>query len=224
MEKIKKNVIKIILLGESGVGKTCLIQAYLGKKIIDVASTISAEYINQPLERENEFFNIHMWDTAGQERFRSLNKIFIKDSQIVVFVYDITKKKTFDELPFWVNYVKELLGEHVVFGLAGNKVDLFDQIQNGENEDNNNDNDNDNEENEEKDEDKFVDVEEGQKYADEIGALFKETSAKENAIGFQEFINQLINIFFTRRKVTEGEWELISLNKINNLKAKKICC
>ena len=218
MEKIKKNVIKIILLGESGVGKTCLIQAYLGKKIIDVASTISAEYINQPLERENEVFNIHMWDTAGQERFRSLNKIFIKDSQIVVFVYDITKKKTFDELPFWVNYVKELLGEHVVFGLAGNKVDLFDQIQNEENEVNKNDN----EENEEKNE--FVDVEEGQKYADEIGALFKETSAKENAIGFQEFINQLINIFFTRRKVTEGEWELISLNKINNLKAKKICC
>lgn len=217
----KKSIIKIILLGESGVGKTCLIQAYLGKKIIDVPSTISSEYINKPLERENEIYNIHMWDTAGQERFRSLNKIFIKDSQIVVFVYDVTKKKTFDELPFWVNYAKELLGDHAVFGLAGNKVDLFDQIQNEENEDN----DNDIEENEEKNDHKLVDVEEGQKFADEIGALFKETSAKENAIGFQEFINQLINIFFTRRKVTEREWELISLNKINeNLKTKKICC
>ena len=201
MEQMKKNIIKIVLLGESGVGKTCLIGAYLGKKIVDTISTFSSEYINKTIKRGNETFNIHMWDTAGQERFRSLNKIFIKNSQIVVFVYDITNKKSFNELPFWVNYVKELLGDYVVFGLAGNKFDLF---ANG-------------------DGDEIVDTEEGKKYAEEIGALFEETSAKENQLGFEEFINQLINIFFTRRGVTENEWEILSINKLNDAKKKIFC-
>ena len=93
----------------------------------NTTSTFSFEYITKEIVKDNIKYNIHIWDTSGQERFGSLSKIFIKDSQIVILVYDITNQKSFDELPFWANYSKELLGENVVIGVVGNKIDLFDK-------------------------------------------------------------------------------------------------
>ena len=74
---------------------------------------------------KNKKYRLEIWDTAGQEKFRSLTKIFIKDAKIVIFVYDITTKKSFEEVDFWVKTVKDILGTEPVFGLAGNKKDLF---------------------------------------------------------------------------------------------------
>ena len=211
MEKGKEPIIKIILIGESSVGKTSLIQAYLGRQFMDYTSnTINSESFNKTIKINNTTFNIHLWDTAGQERFRSLNKIFIKGSQIVIVVYDITKKKTFDEVPFWVDYAKSLLGDHIVLGLIGNKLDLFDKI---ENKDCGNNND-----------DGFIDNETGKKYADEIGAIFGETSAKLNAKGFQKYVNDLINVFFDKRRVAEVEWEVLSIDNLKKKEKHKSFC
>ena len=201
----KKNIIKIILLGESGVGKTCLIQSYLGKQFIEERpATISCESYIKPIIKNNITYNIQLWDTAGQERFRSMSKIFIKESQIVVFVYDITSQRTFNELPFWVKYAEDLLGKDIVFGLAGNKVDLFDS--------------------DEIDKDVLVNTQNAKKYASEIGASFSETSAKVNPKAFQKYIEQLIDIFLSKRNVTANEWEVVTLDKVKVKKKKHKCC
>ena len=171
----KDNKIKLILLGESGTGKTSLINAYNGIQFKEVfLSTCSANYIKKEIEINENIYNVILWDTAGQERFRSVNKIFIKDSQIVIFVYDITKRGTFIELEYWVNYVRQILPENVIFGVAGNKIDLLVEENN---EINNNE---------------YVTKEEGQQYADKIGATFCETSAKEDPEGFIDFVRQLL--------------------------------
>ena len=205
MSKVKKNIIKIILLGESGVGKTCLIQSFIGKEFSNTTSTFSFEYMNKEIVKDNIKYNIHIWDTAGQERFRSLSKIFIKDSQIVILVYDITNQKSFDELPFWVNYAKSLLGENVIIGVVGNKIDLFDKI----------------EENEE--ENQIVDKKNAQNYSNEINALFREVSAKENAIGFQEYINELVDLYLSKGKVPENELDAVPLDKNKKKEKRKFC-
>ena len=199
----KKNLIKVILLGESGVGKTCLIHSYLGIQMKEVLSNVSFESYKKEITKNNITYTVQLWDTAGQERFRSISKIFIKESQIVIFVYDITNKKSFDELPFWVKYVEELLGKHVVFGLIGNKIDLFDSIDN---------------------EKGLVEAELGKKYASDIGALFSEVSAKVNPKGFEKYINELINIFLSRRNSTEREWEVMTLKNVKKKAKMKKCC
>ena len=68
---------------------------------------------------------MELWDIAGKEKYRSLIKIFVKDSRIVIFVYDITTKASFEEIDYWVTTVKEILGEDPVYGLIGNKKDIF---------------------------------------------------------------------------------------------------
>lgn len=72
---------------------------------------------------------LELWDTAGQEKYRSINKLFYKDAQIVIFVYDITSKKSFDEIKsYWYEQVKENCNlDKVALAVAGNKCDLFDK-------------------------------------------------------------------------------------------------
>ena len=205
MDKKIKNIIKIVLVGESTVGKTCLIRAFLDKKFQDTVSSFSFESVKKEIKRGDTTYNVFLWDTAGQEKFRSLGKLFIKDSQIVILVYDMANRKSFQELSFWANYAEELLGKYVTLGVAGNKIDLFQNA------------------NEDEDDDKYISYEEGKKYADEIGALFRETSAKESPKDFQDFVVELIDKFLNNRKETEKEWEVLSFEKYNKMKKKSKC-
>ena len=118
--------IKTILVGMTGTGKTNIINALTGKKFEENKfSTTTSSFIDKTITLKNKKYNLEIWDTAGQEKYRSLTKIFINDSKIVIFVYDITTRSSFDEIDFWVRSVKEILGNNPVFGLAGNKKDLF---------------------------------------------------------------------------------------------------
>ena len=197
------NYVKIILLGESHVGKTSLISAFNGDKFEeDIISTICFSSIKKDITINNLKYKIEIWDTAGQERYRSVNQLFIKGSQIVIFVYDITNKDSFSKLSFWVNYVRDLLSIDVVYGVVGNKMDLFEKYEN----------------------DKLVDGEEGRNFAEKIGALFTETSCKENPKVFCWFIKELICKFIDNRKETENDWSRISLVSDFHKKKKKNCC
>jgi small GTP-binding protein len=197
------NYVKIILLGESHVGKTSLISAFNGDKFEeDIISTICFSSIKKDITINNIKYKIEIWDTAGQERYRSVNQLFIKGSQIVIFVYDITNKDSFSKLSFWVNYVRDLLSIDVVYGVVGNKMDLFEKYEN----------------------DKLVDGEEGRNFAEKIGALFTETSCKENPKVFCWFIKELICKFIDNRKETENDWNRISLVSDFHKKKKKNCC
>ena len=158
--------IKTILVGRTGTGKTNIINAIVGVKFdSSEMSTSTAAFVDKTIKVSGKDYHLAIWDTAGQEKFRSLTKIFIKDAKIVIFVYSITDKESFKEIDFWLETVKNILGDKPVLGLAGNKKDLFQEEQVGE--------------------------EEGEKKAKEIGAIFKLTSAKTK-VGINEFIEKLV--------------------------------
>ena len=150
----KTETVKVVLLGEAGVGKTCIISQFIsGVFDADTISSLSAQFITKSLEFKefDKVLKFEIWDTAGQERFRSLAKIFYKDAKVICLVYDVTSKKSFDELKnFWYEQVKDL-GQILV--VIANKCDLSD---------------------------KKVKEEDGKKYAESIGAMFFEISCKEN--------------------------------------------
>ena len=194
---LKDKRIKIILLGEAGVGKTNLINVFFNKKFNAQSETTSVpEFLQKTITIENNNYTLDVWDTAGQEKFSSVTKIFVKGAHIVIFVYDITKEETFQKLPFWVKMVDELLWENSTYGLAANKIDLFLKEK--------------------------VTNQAGIKYAKEIDAEFRETSAKEDAKGFQDFILTLINKVIEKNKNLKIGEQRLSVNI--GSKSKSNCC
>lgn len=196
--------IKTILVGMSGTGKTNIINAITGQKFEENKFTTStSSFVDKYMTVKNKKYRLEIWDTAGQEKFRSLTKIFIKDSKIVIFVYDITTRASFEEIDFWVSTVKDILKEDkIVYGLAGNKKDLFQN--------------------------EAVEEEEGEKKAQEIGALFKLTSAKTGQ-GINEFIQSLLEEYVKKigdspNDNNNAKGNKLSGNNSNGEKKKSKCC
>ena len=130
-KKEEEQEIKIILVGEPYTGKTSLINTAIGLKFEEnkEMSTATANFVPKEFIIDGKKYLTNLWDTIGQEKFRSLTKIFIKDSKIVVFVFDITNKNSFKELNFWMNTIEEILGVDAILGIAANKQDLYDKEQ-----------------------------------------------------------------------------------------------
>ena len=107
---------KVVLIGESGVGKTSIITRYtLNTFKSQRLPTTGANFVQKTiiLEDENKSIKFEIWDTAGQENYRSLVKVFYKNAAVCILVYDITRKSSFDELKkYWVNEVKENTGSN----------------------------------------------------------------------------------------------------------------
>ena len=119
---------KIILVGDSAVGKTSIIGRYVRKFNEKEKMTIGASFTNKQeiIDDKNICFNI--WDTAGQEKFRSINGIFYQDAYICLLVFDITRKQSFSNLKsYWHNSVLEQSSKNIIFHIVGNKIDLFQQ-------------------------------------------------------------------------------------------------
>ena len=195
---LQKGSIKIIFLGEVGVGKTSLMKAYLDKEFDPKEiSTIVPQIVNDNINStEYKSFNIDFWDTAGQEKYRSITSNFYHNSQIVIFVYSIIAKNTFEEIKnYWYKSITDIIGKDVIFGLAANKVDLFDKEE--------------------------VSKKEGIEYAKKIGAIFRETSAKNSRKAFKDFVNELIEKLLHNKNLIQKE-EKIILKKPT--KSKKKCC
>ena len=191
--------LKLILVGMSGTGKTNLINVLVGQKFqISELTTTTATFVEKDIAIDEGKYKVNIWDTAGQEKFHSLTKIFIKESKIVLFVYDITSRRSFEEVNFWVDMVKEVLGNKFVMGLAGNKKDLFLE--------------------------ESVSEDEGKKKAEELGAIFKLTSAK-TGYGIKELIEKLLKEYI--RRLNEGEFddenEFTKLGK-SSTNGRKKCC
>ena len=102
---------KVVLIGESGVGKTSIISRYTTNTFkSQLMSTPGANFVtkNVIMEDEDQSIKFEIWDTAGQERYRSLAKVFYKNAAVCVLVYDITRKSSFEALKnYWVNQIKE---------------------------------------------------------------------------------------------------------------------
>ena len=147
---------KTIIVGDSGVGKTSIIGRYIKKYNERTETTITASFTNKLEKINDKLIYFEIWDTAGTERYRSINNIFYQDSSICIMVYDITSKKSFENLEnFWY---KEIINSssspNIIFHVAGNKIDLY--------------------------EDEEVKEEYVKKYCDKIGCEYSLISAKEN--------------------------------------------
>jgi len=109
---------KIVLLGESGVGKTSIINRYINKRFDnDLVPTEGATFANKIIKLnkfDGKCIKLNIWDTAGQERFRALSKIFYQDAHAAILVYDITDKHSFEEIKlYWINQIKEHSPENI---------------------------------------------------------------------------------------------------------------
>ena len=220
------DTIKVVLIGESGTGKTSIIQQYAYKMFDpDCATSISSQYISKVITFPdlNKSVRLEIWDTAGQERYRSMARLFYKDAKIIIFVYDVSSKISYDELiNFWIPEVNNNCMKDAKFALVANKSDLY-EIES-------------------------VSPEEGNNLAEKIGAIFQKTSAKSGA-GVDNLFHNLGRLYLEpdfdykakdkldeenyRKKLNENknkkkdeDDELnpnikISINKNNN---KKRCC
>ena len=178
----KVETVKIILLGEAGTGKSNLINSYFNQPFEeDSLTTITPQFSLKVLTFGKKKYELTIWDTAGQEKYRSLNQIFIKDSQICILVYDITNKKSFTSLDYWVGKVHEIVGKDCLLGVVGNKSDLYLQEK--------------------------VSEQEGKSYAKKINATFAQTSAKSDRESFIKFVNDLA--FQYHENIGLKGWEII---------------
>ena len=169
--------IKIILLGETGVGKTNLIRVFFGMEFKEnFVSSSSSDCFEGDLKYNDKSYKFFLWDTAGQERYRAINRMFFKDARIILIVYSIIDKHSFDEVDFWIKYVKEnIKDEKYIIALIANKNDLYEK--------------------------QIVMDEEGREAAEKYNIDFLTTSAKTDAVTFKEFVNRLIINYIN---MTEG--------------------
>ena len=191
---------KVVLVGDSGVGKTCIIQRYVNNDYnenTESTSTSTYSYKTLDFKQYNKSISLDIWDTAGQELYRALAKNFYLNASIGILVYDIRRKESFESIKdYWYEQVKTSGEENMVFGVVGNKCDLFQEEK--------------------------VSEDEGKKFAKEIGAVFQLTSCKEN-IGIDELFQQCAQKFmesnnlatFTEQKKNDNI-KLDSSNKNNN--------
>jgi small GTP-binding protein len=120
--------IKITLIGNPGVGKTCIISKYLDNVFEEnSSSTIGANYTEKVIKKNNKEYQLDIWDTAGQEQFQSLGKHFYKDSYIVCLVYDITSQESLDSLKeIWYPNLLKYGEKYTVLAVVANKSDLYE--------------------------------------------------------------------------------------------------
>lgn len=115
------NSIKVVFLGDSGVGKSSIVERFINDKFLDYnEATFGASYLTKCLD--NIKFNI--WDTAGQERYRSFAPMYYRGTSAAIIVYDVTNDTSFESAKSWINEIKEKCKENCIIVLVGNKCDL----------------------------------------------------------------------------------------------------
>ncbi|XP_068574378.1 ras-related protein Rab-26-like isoform X1 [Cebidichthys violaceus] len=145
---------KVMLVGDSGVGKTCLLVrfkdgAFLAGSFI---STVGIDFRNKVLNIDGVKVKLQIWDTAGQERFRSVTHAYYRDAHALLLLYDVTNKTSFDNIQAWLTEIHEYAQQDVVLMLLGNKADATHE--------------------------RVVKREDGERLAKEFGVPFMETSAR----------------------------------------------
>ena len=186
--------VKVVLLGESGVGKTSIINQFISKKFNPKMSTsVSAQFTSKIMEfpEQKRTLRFDIWDTVGQEKYRSLTKIFYKDAKIIIFVYDITTEYSFNALQtYWYTETVDNTDGEPIYAVCANKYDLYDKA--------------------------VVKTEDGKKFADKIKAIFQNTSAKSDTginILFENLGKKIINPNYDYKNLKK---ENIILNESNN--------
>ena len=164
---------RYIIIGDTGVGKSCLLLQFTDKRFQPVHDlTIGVELGARMVTIDNRQIKLQIWDTAGQESFRSITRSYYRGAAGALLVYDITRRETFNHLTRWLEEARQNANGSMVIMLVGNKGDLDHRRQ--------------------------VSREEGEKFAQENGLIFLETSAKTAANVEEAFINTATKIYVTQ--------------------------
>ena len=158
---------KILLLGDSTVGKTCFLLRYTDDTFLDLhMATIGLDYrLKTMILDDHRIVKVQLWDTAGQDKFRAITRNYYKGARGIILIYDVTNIKSFENIKKWINEIKEEISEKVTIVLIGNKID-----NEGE---------------------RKISKDQGEKLANEYGVTFFETSAKTGQ-GINESVFYLV--------------------------------
>lgn len=171
---------KYIIIGDTGVGKSCLLLQFTDKRFQQVHDlTIGVEFGARMITIDNKQIKLQIWDTAGQESFRSITRSYYRGAAGALLVYDITRRDTFNHLTSWLDDARQHANSNMTIMLIGNKCDL--------------------------DARRAVSFEEGQQFANEHGLVFLETSAKTAANVEEAFINTARKIY---EKIQQGVFDV----------------
>ena len=214
--------LKLIVVGNQGTGKSCILNRFVNETFDEnYQATIGLDFQSKNITIHDQDVRLIIYDTAGQEKFRSLIPMYIREAQIILLVYDISDRDSFDAMPNWIQEVKEVLNKEVVFALIGNKMDLDSQRK--------------------------VSYEEGKKLAEKNNFVFQEVSAKtgknfENLFEVQIFetvYNKFRKEFEKREEgieqpnyetydntndTNDKKVKLESNNNVQTTKKKRRCC
>ena len=166
-------VLKILTIGESAVGKTCILLRFTDNKFLkNHITTIGIDYKSKIIKSQNKSIKLKIWDTAGQERFRNITKQYYNGADGILLVYDVTDRNSFEKVREWMKQIQENTQKsNIGIVLIGNKCDL---------------------------EDRQVTNDEGVALAKEYGILFWETSAFKD-INIKESIEGLTNLIISKK-------------------------
>ena len=188
---------KIMVLGESKVGKTSLIKRYTKDQFGGVyLTTVGMDFQDKIIEIEDKKVRLQVWDTAGQERFRNVTKSYFQSSHGLLVVYDITDRESFDKINFWMENIKNNAPENAKLILVGNKCDLANERK--------------------------VTIEDGENKARNYNIKFFESSAKDGT-NVNELFFYLANEIYQDDKTKEKD-NKNSLKLKAKKKEKKGCC
>ena len=210
---------KIVLLGETGVGKTSIITRYISNSFSEVVMTSTgSSFFSRKIDfNDNIKVKLQIWDTAGQERYRSLAKIFYQSAAAAILVYDVTLRSSFENIKtYWANEIKKHTPENIILALAANKSDDYLNQE--------------------------VNIDEGKELAKALNAIFICTSAR-NGIGIDDLFKMIAEKFVDpnknfamsymnkdeileqqnklKREEAKKRQQILNKNKIKN---KKKCC
>ncbi|XP_032417597.1 ras-related protein Rab-8B [Xiphophorus hellerii] len=180
MAKSYDYLFKLLLIGDSGVGKTCLLFRFSEDAFnTTFISTIGIDFKIRTVELDGKKIKLQIWDTAGQERFRTITTAYYRGAMGIMLVYDITNEKSFDNIRNWIRNIEEHASADVEKMILGNKCDMNDKRQ--------------------------VSKERGEKLAIDYGIKFLETSAK-SSINVEEGFLTLARDIMSRlnRKMNDG--------------------
>ena len=205
VKKDEDEAIKIVLVGNSGVGKTCISQRYMNDSFTQQeGSTVGASYFQKILDLDGKTVRLDIWDTAGQEKYRAMGKMFYKEAYIVLFIYDITDEESFQDLKnVWYDELKKAGEKHVVLAVVGNKSDMFLK--------------------------EAVKEDDARKWANEIGAVFGLVSAKTGdciSLLFESVVRKYYSPDYVAKinKEKKNKTQTVTLTKNIEKKEKNNCC
>ncbi|CAB16405.1 GTP-binding protein ypt2 [Schizosaccharomyces pombe] len=192
-------LIKLLLIGDSGVGKSCLLLRFSEDSFTpSFITTIGIDFKIRTIELDGKRIKLQIWDTAGQERFRTITTAYYRGAMGILLLYDVTDKKSFDNVRTWFSNVEQHASENVYKILIGNKCDCEDQRQ--------------------------VSFEQGQALADELGVKFLEASAKTN-VNVDEAFFTLAREIKKQKIDAENEFSNQANNvDLGNDRTVKRCC